>query len=67
LAFGIPPFGILKFGIPSFGVLTFAITTFNIQTSRLKVKAALAAWSSGVVFVFGVMGREIESRQSIGW
>jgi hypothetical protein len=28
---------------------------------------ALAAWSSGIVYVCGVMGREIESIQGIGF
>jgi hypothetical protein len=28
---------------------------------------ALAPWSSGVASVYGVMGREIESRQGIVW
>jgi hypothetical protein len=32
-----------------------------------KNTVALAAWSSGIVYVCGVMGREIESIQGIGF
>jgi hypothetical protein len=33
----------------------------------LFIVVALAVRSSGIVFARGVMGREIESRQGVGW
>jgi hypothetical protein len=31
------------------------------------MKKALAAWFSGIISAYGAVGREIESRQGIGW
>jgi hypothetical protein len=40
--------------------------TLHIPT-YIIISGSPAAWSRGIVSVFGVMGRKIESRQGIGW